>query len=96
MPSASAIQHISRQLARASEIQRPTQCVTAPRILITRQILQEGGAVSCVMPIARETEESCPRCGANDNTWSFKKPEGSVTKICHTCQNCGCEWTEIE
>ncbi len=47
------------------------------------------------MPIAQKVEEPCPQCGEDGDVWMFEKEEGSVTKECYSCDDCGCEWTEI-
>lgn len=47
------------------------------------------------MPIARKTEEPCPRCGDDRDVWMFEKDEPTVTKEHYTCEACGFEWTEV-
>jgi len=47
------------------------------------------------MPIARKTEELCPRCEKEDDVWVFEKVEGTDTKDCYLCDSCGCEWSEL-
>lgn len=48
------------------------------------------------MPVAHRVETTCLRCGDDSDVWVFKKPEGTITKECFTCEFCGCEWTEVK
>jgi DNA-directed RNA polymerase subunit M/transcription elongation factor TFIIS len=48
------------------------------------------------MPLASKEDETCPRCGNEDDVWMFEKDEGTVTKECYICETCGCEWTELK
>jgi DNA-directed RNA polymerase subunit M/transcription elongation factor TFIIS len=53
------------------------------------------GTSRVAVPIARKTEEPCPRCENEDHVWVFEKVEGTATKDCYTCESCGCEWSEV-
>jgi hypothetical protein len=48
------------------------------------------------VPVARKVAVLCRRCGDDSDVWMFEKPEGTIIKECYTCEECGCEWTEVK
>ena len=48
------------------------------------------------MPVAHRVSVPCPRCGDDSDIWLFEKEEGTIVKLCYTCEMCGAEWTELK
>ena len=41
-------------------------------------------------------EKECPKCGGTDEIVYFDKDEGPMFKRCYTCDECGCEWSDMK
>ena len=46
------------------------------------------------MPMAFKADKPCPSCGPDTDVWVFEKDEGSMVKMCYSCDECGGEWSE--
>lgn len=48
------------------------------------------------MALAWNVEKACPQCGDESSIYVFEKEEGTITKECYSCAECGAEWSELK